>query len=267
MSQLTPVLSEPVPEGHFARKQIYCKDWLISWSHRSRFHLGLLLAEQFAGGRVLDYGCGDGTFLQMLMAQPTAPAEASGAELLPETVKNCRERVGQKRLNFLLLDELDSPEHNGAYDAVICMEVLEHMVDVESVLDRFVRLLAPSGKLLISVPVETGIPLLIKQSARRVAGWRGIGDYPGTSPYSFSEYCRGVFAGPRQSIARPIHRDANNRSTHDHKGFNWMALRQAVAARFEIDRILGSPVTWLTPHLASQVWFIASRRSEGQISN
>jgi SAM-dependent methyltransferase len=256
---------QPISDGHFAKKQIFCKDSLISWSHRRRFHLGLSLAQQFAGKRVLDYGCGDGTFLAILMAQPAAPAMAQGAELLPETVNNCRDRLGADNLNFVLLDELDHDEYRGAYDAVICMEVLEHMVDVESVIDRFVRLLAPSGKLLISVPVETGIPLLIKQAARRIAGWRGIGDYPGTTSYTLSEYCMGVFAGSRQSIARPIHRDANNRATHDHKGFNWMALRQSLAERFVIERTLGSPFKWLTPHLASQVWFIASRKSDEQI--
>ncbi|HXM35228.1 MAG TPA: class I SAM-dependent methyltransferase, partial [Pyrinomonadaceae bacterium] len=146
-------------EGHFARKQIFSKDWLISWSHRSRFELGLLLAQQFAGKRVLDYGCGDGTFLAMLMAQPTAPAKACGAELLSDNVKNCRARLGHHNIDFVLIDELNNDEHAGAYDAVICMEVLEHIVDVESVLDRFVHLLAPSGKLLLSVPVETGLPL------------------------------------------------------------------------------------------------------------
>ena len=255
-------LLKSVPEGHFAKKQIFSKDRLMSWSHRSRLQLGLLLARQFAGQRVLDYGCGDGTFLAMLMTQPTAPAKALGAELLSETVNDCRERLGRDNLNFVLLDELDHQEHRGAYDAVICMEVLEHMVDVEPILDRFVRLLAPSGKLLISVPVETGIPLLIKQAARRIAGWRGIGDYPGTSPYTLREFCVSVFSGPRQSIPRPVHSDGNNRATHDHKGFNWMALRQALAARFDIERTLGSPVTWLTPHLASQVWFIATRKSE-----
>ena len=115
----------------------------------------------------------------MLMAQPTAPAKACGAELLSDNVKNCRARLGHHNIDFVLIDELNNDEHAGAYDAVICMEVLEHIVDVESVLDRFVHLLAPSGKLLLSVPVETGLPLLIKQAVRRVAGWRGIGDYPG----------------------------------------------------------------------------------------
>src|SRR2546426_620456 len=120
------ISDQSIEDGHFAKKQILCKDWLISWSHRRRFNLGLLLAQQFAGKRVLDYGCGDGTFLAMLMAQRTSPAKACGAELLAENVKNCRDRLSQSDVSFVLLYELDNDEHRGAYDAVICMEVLEH---------------------------------------------------------------------------------------------------------------------------------------------
>ena len=254
------VLSKPITEGHFAKKQIFSKDRLISWSHGRRFNVGWKLAQQFSGRRVLDYGCGDGTFLAMLMDQTNAPTEARGAELHAETVDDCRERLRRNNLDFILLDELELPEHTGAYDTIICMEVLEHMVDVDAVLDRFVRLLAPGGRVLISVPVETGVPLVIKQAARRIAGWRGIGDYPGTSPYTLREYFAGVFGGSRQTITRPVHTDANGRTTHDHKGFNWMAFRQALRKRFTIERTLGSPLTWITPHLGSQVWFIASRK-------
>jgi SAM-dependent methyltransferase len=254
-------LDKSLREGHYAKKQLLSKSWLISWSHRSRFQLGLQLAREFAGKRVLDYGSGDGTLLAMLMREASAPAKATGAELVPEVLNDCRTRLGRENLEFVLLDELEAPVHRGAYDAVICMEVLEHMVDVESVLDRFSRLLAPQGKILISVPVETGLPLAVKQVARRIAGWRGIGDYPGQTPYTFKEFCASVFAGPHKSIARPVHTDANNRSTHDHKGFNWMALRKTISERFDIERTIGSPVTWLTPHLGSQVWFVASRKS------
>lgn len=256
------VVSKSIADGHFAKKQIFSKDRLISWSHGRRFKVGLRLAQQFAGRRLLDYGCGDGTFLAMLMAGANAPAHARGAELHPEVLADCRARLATRNLDFVLLDELDDPEHGAAYDAIICMEVLEHMVDVETVLDRFVHLLAPSGKLLISVPVETGLPLLVKQAVRRIAGWRAIGDYPGTSPYTLKEFCVGVFAGSSQSISRPTHTDANGCSSHDHKGFNWMAFRSLLAKRFNIESTLGSPLTWLTPHLGSQVWFLASLKSD-----
>jgi SAM-dependent methyltransferase len=256
------ISDKSINAGHFAKKQILCKDRLISWSHRSRFHLGLLLAQQFAGKRLLDYGCGDGTFLAMLMNTQAPPAIAVGAELLSEVVEDCRGRLGQFGLDFVVNEELDTAEHQGVYDAVICMEVLEHVLEVRPLLDQFARLLSPAGTLIISVPVETGLPLLVKQAVRRVAGWRGIGDYPGTSSYTIAEFATGVLAtGRRQHIVRPIHKNADGSASHDHKGFNWMVLREMLSRSFEIERVVGSPLGWLTPHLASQVWFLVRKKA------
>lgn len=250
-------LDESLQEGHYAKKQILCKDWLISWSHRSRFQMALKLAREFSGKRILDYGCGDGTFLAMLMAGSFPPSAAVGAEVHGSLAEDCRARLERPGLSFVLTEALDGPEHLGSYDAIICMEVLEHVVDADAVLDRFVYLLAPSGKLLISVPVETGLPLMIKQTVRRVAGWRGLGDYPGQAPYTWRELWASVFAGRRQHMMRPIHRDSDASAFHDHKGFNWRVLHDALVDRFYIDKILSSPVTWLPPQLGSQVWFLA----------
>jgi len=251
---LEPVLRE----GHYAAKQIFCKDRLIAWSHRRRFDAGLKLARAFRGRRLLDYGCGDGTFLAMLAATADRPAEAVGAELDDYQVTDCRKRLGARaELSFLAIDGLDGPLHQGRYDAVVCMEVLEHVVDVDAVIDRLWRLLAVDGTLLVSVPVETGLPLLVKQTARRIAGWRGIGDYPGTSPYNWREYCASVFAGSTPHLTRPVY--GGQTPFHDHKGFNWMALRDRLAQRFAIDRVVASPLSWLGPHLATQVWFVARK--------
>jgi SAM-dependent methyltransferase len=248
--------------GHFAKKQFSSRSRLISWSHRSRFHVGLRLAQEFAGKRVLDYGSGDGSFLALLINGPNAPASAVGAEVDNRVIEDCRARLAIQGLSFIGKDKLESSEHDGTYDAVICMEVLEHVLDVAPMLDRFARLLTSSGKLLISVPVETGLPLLVKQAVRRVAGWRGIGDYPGTTSYTLSEFAKSVLAnGGEQHVVRPIHENPDGSRFHDHKGFNWMLLRKILAKDFEIERVVGSPVTWLTPHLASQVWFLARRKS------
>ena len=56
--------------GHYARKQLYGGAWLITWSHRRRFQLACRFAAQFPGKRLLDYGCGDGTFLAMACEGP-----------------------------------------------------------------------------------------------------------------------------------------------------------------------------------------------------
>lgn len=244
--------------GHYERKQLLSKDRLIAWSHRSRFATGLRLARFYCSGRrVLDYGCGDGTFLAKLMDGDEVPTEAVGAELTTALVEDCRNRhAGREGLKFVLIEQLDAREHAGRFDLIVCMEVLEHVVDAETLITRLSRLVAPGGRLIASVPVETGPPLVIKQFARRIAGWRGIGDYPGTSPYTFGELCAGVFAGPRQHIARPAFTSGNGERFYDHKGFNWRRMRARLTARFDLEMTVGSPFAWLPPHLASQVWFV-----------
>ena len=259
---LTPATDPALRDGHYATKQIFCKDHLIAWSHRRRFETGLQLAARFKGQRLLDYGCGDGTFLALLMSGASAPAEAVGVEMDDGQVAGCQARLGGRSgLRFDLIASLDSSREHERYDAVVCMEVLEHVATLDRVIDQMSRALAPAGTLLVSVPVETGVPLLLKQAARRVAGWRGIGDYPGTSPYTLGEYWRSLWAGDAQHLQRPAFTGANGTTFHDHKGFNWMALRHKLTTRFTLEATVASPIRWLGPHLATQVWFVLRKDS------
>ena len=54
-----------VEDGHYALKQLRCKSWVPAWGHTARFRTALGLAGTRTG-RLLDYGCGDGTFLWMV---------------------------------------------------------------------------------------------------------------------------------------------------------------------------------------------------------
>jgi|SRR5437899_2408278 len=246
-----------IRDGHYAKKQLFCDSRLISWSHRRRLQVGLELARKFPGRRVLDYGSGDGAFLALLMSKPYAPSEAIGGELHRNVVEECEARLGNSTLHFVLIDDL---HNSGSFDRIFCMEVLEHVVELQRILDYLERLLAPEGKLFISVPVETGLPLILKQTVRRIAGWRGLGDYPGQSSYTIGEYLAAIFAGSRQRIARPIATEENGVTFPDHKGFNWMVFRGILAQRFEIEEVVSSPMTWLSAHLASQVWFVLRKK-------
>jgi len=250
-------------DGHYAAKQIYCKDRLIAFSHRRRFEMGLRLASMFRGRRLLDYGCGDGTFLALLCETDAAPASAVGAEIDDAQVDDCRARLGHLTgVTFEHIDNLDGEAHRGAYDGVVCMEVLEHVVELDAIIDRLHRVLANDGTLIVSVPVETGLPLLLKQAARRVAGWRGIGDYPGTSPYTLREYAASLFAGRVAHITRPVYNvGGRGLPFHDHKGFNWRALADRLSRRFDIQRVVASPFPPLGYQFATQVWFVAQKKT------
>jgi SAM-dependent methyltransferase len=248
---------DQLKEGHYARKQLFSRSWLISWSHGRRFAVGQRLALGLGAQRLLDYGCGDGTFLALLAEQPGAPASAVGAEVHDSLVADCRARLsGHAGLTFLTVGELDQPEWRLTFDAIICMEVLEHVVDWQPVFDRWEQVLAPGGHILISVPVETGPAVLIKEVVRRVAGWRGIGDYPGQDPYTASELVRSIFTGRRQHIPRRAHPTAGGLPPHhDHKGFNWKVLLDALTQRYTLRRMYRSPLPLLPAGLNSQVWF------------
>jgi SAM-dependent methyltransferase len=210
---------------------------------------------------VLDYGCGDGTFLAMLMNSDHAPSSALGVDIDATLIAGCSARF--QNVNGLgFAQDAALATGNSTFDAIFCMEVLEHVIDSEPLLQRFEELLAPGGALLISVPVEIGLPILLKQMVRRVAGWRGLGDYPGTSPYTWSELATSVFAGARQHIRRPVHRHSDGAEFYDHKGFNWRLLEERLKKRFYLPRRLTSPLRSFGPQFASQIWWSARKRSD-----
>jgi SAM-dependent methyltransferase len=258
-------LLDAVRSGFYAKKQIHSRAALISWSHRGRLATGLRLAREVGGARVLDYGCGDGTFLAMLLASgdlPQAyPQLAVGAEIHRTIVDDCRQRFARHhKLRFDLVDDLNRPDVQGSFDTIYCMEVFEHVVDPEPILDRLQRLLVPRGALVISVPIETGLPLIVKQAVRTAAGWRGIGHYPGTTGYTAMELLRSVFAGSTRHIQRPVFSHQDGGTFHDHKGFNWRVLRSLIEERFDLIQQTTSPVGALGPQLGTQRWFIARKK-------
>lgn len=251
--------------GAYARKQIFSRSRLVAWSHGSRFAVAGALVSPYAGGRLLDYGCGDGTFVAMVHDRF---ARAIGTDMDATQLADCAARFRHlSSVEFLPLAAVDAdPRHAGAYGVVTCMEVLEHCVGEERarVVDRLRRLVAADGHVVISVPIETGLSLPAKQAARRLAGWRAIGDYRHTERYTWRELARMTCARPGTEIARPVYEGVGANGDryvyHGHKGFNWRAVVTEVGRRFAIEEYRYSPMPWLRGHLNSQVWFICRPR-------
>jgi 2-polyprenyl-3-methyl-5-hydroxy-6-metoxy-1,4-benzoquinol methylase len=245
--------------GHYARKQLFSRNRAIAWSHRRRFERARELVLAHKGGALLDYGCGDGTFIALTH---DAFRESIGADLDAEQVRGCAERLGSlPRVRFVRIDALRSPEHGGHYDVVTCMEVLEHCPsDVQpGVLDDLARLSRPGGAVVISVPIEIGPTLILKQAVRGAAAAAGLTEYAYRERYRLPEFLRMVLAGPTSRIERPetvaTSADGATVRFHGHKGFNWHALERLIERRFTIERRLYSPVPLTGQWLNSQVWF------------
>jgi 2-polyprenyl-3-methyl-5-hydroxy-6-metoxy-1,4-benzoquinol methylase len=250
-------------EGVYARKQLHSKSRVIAFSHMRRFQTALdLVAPRTTGRRILDYGCGDGTFIDTLLASECAPLEIIGAEISDQLIEDCRTRFQPRPdVQFVRIDELQSRFSRIPFDLIICMEVLEHATNPEVLLDEMHSLLSPNGLLIVSVPVETGPVLLFKQAVRIVSGWRGIGDYRWTSRYTVAEYLKSLFAGSSAHIVRPVIRPSDSHPYHCHKGFNWRWLKAKIAERFELQQVFGSPFKSVPPALSSQVWLVARKKA------
>jgi 2-polyprenyl-3-methyl-5-hydroxy-6-metoxy-1,4-benzoquinol methylase len=113
------------------------------------------LAEHGRGKRVLDLGCGTGDLVHWLVE---AGYDAEGVEPSEDVAALARER-GLKVTTGTLAD-LSAPE----YDAVVMLNVLEHVPRPEELLRSIHAALAPGGLVFVRVPNDFNV---LQDPARR----------------------------------------------------------------------------------------------------
>ena len=110
------------------------------------------VAERIAlrGARVLDVGCGGG-LLSEAMARDGA--DVTAIDLAPDLLKIAKLHGLESRVQVdyrLTSIEALAAQESGHYDAITCMEMLEHVPDPASVLGACATLLKPGGRLFVS---------------------------------------------------------------------------------------------------------------------
>ena len=102
------------------------------------------------GARVLDVGCGAGLLSEALAREG---AVVTALDLAPELIDVAQLHLLESglKVDYRLVSVEDLAEQvPGAFDAVTCMEMLEHVPDPGSVLQACARLLRPGGRLFVS---------------------------------------------------------------------------------------------------------------------
>lgn len=103
-----------------------------------------------AGKRVLDAGCGIGAGAALI--QPVA-VSLWGVDANAEAVSEAAKRAPQGIFRQSRIEDLSAQD---PFQTVVCLEVLEHLDDMEVGLAKLLELTAPGGKLLLSMPVHQG---------------------------------------------------------------------------------------------------------------
>jgi MPBQ/MSBQ methyltransferase len=129
----------PQPRDFRAAKEAFVHE-LVRWSGLDRLP---------AGSRVLDVGCGIGGSARILardygfdvLGVSISPAQVARARQLTPHALDCR---------FEVMDALDLPLPDAAFDAVWSVEAGPHMPDKQRYADELLRVLAPAGRLAVA---------------------------------------------------------------------------------------------------------------------
>jgi 2-polyprenyl-6-hydroxyphenyl methylase/3-demethylubiquinone-9 3-methyltransferase len=102
------------------------------------------------GARVLDVGCGAGLLSEALAREG---AVVTALDLAPELVEVAKLHLLESGLSVdyqLQSAEAMAAQRPASFDAITCMEMLEHVPDPASVLQACADLLVPGGRLVVS---------------------------------------------------------------------------------------------------------------------
>ena len=100
---------------------------------------------------VLEIGCGTGATLAELMKQ-RQPSLSIGVELNPDAATIAKTRFDRVLVCAVEEADFESLIAPGSLDLVLCLDVLEHLVDPWALVRRISPLLKKGGRFVLSVP-------------------------------------------------------------------------------------------------------------------
>ena len=99
--------------------------------------------------RMLDIGCGRGDTAAWIR-ETRGSVQTMGIEIDPEAAGTATEK-----LDFVFcgnFETMELPEEFCNFDLILCLDVLEHLVDPWRAIHRIQKMLAPGGILITSIP-------------------------------------------------------------------------------------------------------------------
>jgi SAM-dependent methyltransferase len=120
------------------------------WFAGKRFLVTATLDRCFAPSSIrhaiLDIGCGTGMMMQAMESH----GRTYGLEVSPDAIRLSK----QRGLHRIVRSNAgtDLPFKNAAFDAVTCLDVLEHLDDDRNLIKEIFRVVKPGGYVIVTVP-------------------------------------------------------------------------------------------------------------------
>lgn len=224
--------------------------YLTRLAHRSRFNTVLNEIKGIQYTQALDYGCGDGWLLKMAYEQNLIKAGV-GVEINSNMLSTCREIFAElPKFQFRQPQELSKTISPHSCDLIICTETLEHVNDPNQVLEQMLTYAQPGAKMVISVPIEIGPSLLLKQLGRYFANKKGGYGY---ERYRLSEL---FFASILWETNCFPSSHSTNVPIRSHKGFDYRKMDKLLQSKVTIERKFATPFPWMGSLLNSTIIWV-----------
>ncbi len=180
---------------------------------------------------VLDLGIAEGPFLPTLSVYFKSVVGVDMDFRAIETAKRIVDfpKHTLHNISLSVANGYRLPFKTDSFDLLFCLEVIEHVSNTKTLLSEISRVLKPNGIFVCSVPIEIGVPLLLRHIAGKV--FRFLRD-----KYSAIELMDGVLGRNLET------RRLNENLLHSHRFFDWKKALQAVEKRsFKCERTVYSP--------------------------
>jgi SAM-dependent methyltransferase len=232
--------------------------WLnnhIDEAQRRAFARGLLHCGPVAGTRVLDLGCGNGRWSELLSE---TGADVVGIDISEHAIRATRNRVGYGA--FYVADVIEPGLRDSTFDLIVSVTVLQHLSFPEQVraFEQLARLLTANGHLLLLENIRDQGPRVFSRS---IQGWTRlachfglrrtyVAGYAYDVPFSFiqagiklSRQIRSVKLGGQQPTLMQPPTRASHAVDPERRAYRYLAYRPLLA----VSRLVEGPAEALLP--------------------
>lgn len=144
-------LHERIPPGYY-EKAIKNNPFQRFWHQRRFKNVGDLITP--IKGEILDVGCSDGTFTEVIYSR-AKPTRIVGVDIIKSSIDYAQRKFkDNKTIEFRVADAQKLPFANKHFQAVFCLEALEHIPDAKKAILEMKRVLKPGGYLILLVPTD-----------------------------------------------------------------------------------------------------------------